>query len=276
MKIEERHIHYDERIDRYMRGMMDEQEKATFEQEVDSDQELRERLVATAMLATGIASEGMRQEGQAQLDAIKRMSRDEFITATQGNDGEKDEKKGTPRKPMFPLFMRWATGIAAAALVAIGFYALRPSTETSLEEEITTENVDIKNTKTVKPAKPTLASIADEYNKSFDSEPEEFKSIRQQIKRGRRTDMAALVHNIDNIPWPTAKHADKGADDGDEIIMTTGNYSDCTHWYKALAYLKMGDKDSAITELNALKEHGSNDELMKRAASLLKRLGQQH
>ena len=60
MTREERYIDYDERIDRYLRGQMDNQERAAFEQEVDGDKELRQRLVATARLAMGITREGMR------------------------------------------------------------------------------------------------------------------------------------------------------------------------------------------------------------------------
>ena len=90
MTREERYIEYDERIDRYLRNQMDDSERTAFEQDVDNDQELRERLVATAMLVKGIAQEGMRREGRAQLDAIS--------TALAELQAKPSEPK--PRKPI--------------------------------------------------------------------------------------------------------------------------------------------------------------------------------
>ena len=110
MTREERYIDYDERIDRYLRGQMDNQERAAFEQEVDGDKELRQRLVATARLAMGITREGMRSEGQAQLDTIKQMSKEEFIAATRGT---------THRRWSMPTLAKWGTAIAAVAILAI-------------------------------------------------------------------------------------------------------------------------------------------------------------
>ena len=103
MTREERYIEQDKRIDRYLRNQMSAQERADFEQEVDNNQELRERMVATSLLVLGISQVGMRREGGAQLDAIRQMSRAEFIQATRG-------KKN--RRPVWS-FMKWASGIAA-------------------------------------------------------------------------------------------------------------------------------------------------------------------
>lgn len=261
MTREERYIEQDERIDRYLRNQMGAQERADFEQEVDGNQELRERLVATSLLVQGISQVGMRREGQAQLDAIRQMSRDEFVRATQG-------KKS--RRPVWS-FMKWASGIAALAIIAYGlyiFYPTRPVEQAEMAQ--TVEKAPVKPTR--KPAKPTLASLADEYNKPFGSEPDQFVTIRQQIKAGRRQDMMAVVYDIDQVEWPTSKHEPKGAADEEEFKETQQNYADCTHWYKALAYLKAGERESAIKELNELIDHGTVEELVNRATGLLKEL----
>lgn len=55
MTREERYIEYDERINRYLRNQMSDSERDVFEQDVDNDHELRERLVATSLLVQGIA-----------------------------------------------------------------------------------------------------------------------------------------------------------------------------------------------------------------------------
>lgn len=263
MTREERYIEQDERIDRYLRNQMGAQERADFEQEVEGNQELRERLVATSLLVQGISQVGMRREGQAQLDAIRQMSRDEFVQATQG-------KKS--RRPVWS-FMKWASGIAALAVIAYGLYTFYPAHPVEQAEMAqTVEKAHVKPTKPRKLAKPTLASLADEYNKPFGSEPDQFVTIRQQIKDGRSQDMMAVVYDIEKVEWPTAKHGPKGASDDEVIKELTDNYSDCTHWYKALAYLKAGDRESAVKELTELIEHGKTEDLVNRATALLKKL----
>ena len=263
MNREERYIEYDDRIDRYLRNQMSDSERLRFEQDVDNNQELRERLVATSMLVQGIAQEGMRLEGKAQLDAIKQMSEGEFSQATQ-------VKK---RKNPFVIFMKWASGIAAAAIVAYGLYTYYPLTSKHHPEmaEVVKKS-PTKQAKSKKPAEPTLASIADKYNKPFSGEPDRFADIREQIQKSGSNDMMAVLHDIDKVEWPTAKHEPKGAADDEVYEELQQNYADCTRWYKALAYLKAGEKESAVMELNELIDHGTIEELVNRAAELLNKL----
>lgn len=263
MRREEKYIEYDERIDRYLRNQMSDCERSDFEQDADNDQELRERLVATSLLVQGIAQEGMRREGQAQLDAIKQMSADEFRQATQV------KKNGNP----FVTFMKWASGIAAAAIVAYGLYTYYPlSSKHHPEMAEVAKKSPAKQKKSKQPVEPTLASLADEYNRPFSSEPDKFADIRKQIQKSGSEDMMAVLYDIDKLEWPTAKHEPKGAADDEVYIELQQNYADCTRWYKALAYLKAGEKESAIKELNELIDHGTVEELVNRATDLLKKL----
>lgn len=263
MTREEKYIEYDGLIDRYLRNLMDDEERKAFEQDVDNNQELRERLVDTALLAQGIAQAGMQREGQAQLDAIRQMSREEFKRAA-GIKG---------RKPIWTL-TKWAASIAAIAVVAFGVYTYYPSGPKPLPEvtqTITRKPAKPQVEKT--PTEPTLASLADEYNTPFGNEPEEFTAISQQIKAGDK-ELMAVIEDIDNIAWPTAINSYKGADDEEDIKYTTDNFNDCTHWFKALAYLKADDKEGAVKELEELAEHGLNEDLIERATALLEKLKQ--
>ena len=81
-----------------------------------------------------------------------------------------------------------------------------------------------------------------------------------------------VVNDIDNVEWPTAKHGPKGGESEDEFKETLKNYEDCSHWYKALAYLKTNDKDSAVNELKELIDNGQIEELKERATELLGQL----
>ena len=263
MKREEKEIIYDERIDRYLRGLMGDSERAAFEQDVDNDQELRERLLATAMLTEGIAQAGMEREGQYQLDAIKEMNQEEFILATKG------KKKGRPSLS----FMRWASGIAAVAILAFCFYTLRPSATDDGPVIAQNEQVEVSRpAQPQKPTKPTLASLAKEYNRPIAGETDGFVAIREKIQNEQSKDMMAVVYDIEKIDAPTYNEGAMGAENAEVVKEAQQLHNDCTHWYKAPAYLKANDKKSAITELKTVKEHGSNEDLVKRATALLKKL----
>lgn len=286
MKREKRYIEYDERINRYLRNQMTELERAAFEQDVDKDQDLRERLVATSLLVQGISQEGMRREGQAQLEAIKQMNLDEYLTATKDDsigeiqamiqmDYDDDIADSSDTKVTRPIvkLMKWASGIAAAAIVAYGVYTFYPhSSRQQPEMAEVVKKTPAQPAKSKKPTESTLASLADKYNKPFGNEPDEFVDIRKQIKKSGSKDMMAVVYDIDKVERPTAINGPKGAEDEEELKETLKYYEDCTHWYKALAYLKANDKDSAIGELKELIDHGQIDELIQRATELLDKL----
>ena len=265
MKQQERYIEYDERIDRYLRNQMTDDERTAFEQDVEQDQELRERLVATSLLVQGIAEEGMRREGQAQLDAIKEMDESEFKNACQGNKPQSNRSK----------IIKWIPRIAAIALLAIGLYPiLVPSNNDQPPQmaEATAEET-VKPVVKKQPSKPTLASIANEYNKPIAGEPDEFVAIRMQVQNGdSKEEMMAVIYDIDKIEAPEYVEGAMGAENAEVIKEMQQMHIDCNRWYKALAYLKANDKSSAISELNELVKHSNNEDLINRASALLKKL----
>ena len=260
MTREERYIEYDERIDRYLRNQMTDSERTAFEQDVEQDQELRERLVATSLLVQGIAEEGMRREGQYQLDTISKMSLNEFEQASKG-------KKNT--------IIRWATGIAAIGIIAL-FLPVLFTTHSDVEsvvacEEVCDTAIELESPITIK--QPTLASLAKDYNRPIAGESDEFVAIRKQIQNGdSKEEMMAVVYDIDKIQEPTYNEGAMGAENAEVIKEMQQMHIDCVRWYKAMAYLKANDKNSAIRELEELNEHGTVEELVNRATKLLKEL----
>lgn len=267
MTREERYMEYDERIDRYLRNLMTDEERVAFEQDVEQDQELRERLVATSLLVQGIAEEGMRREGQAHLDAIKQMDEKAFQSACQG---DRTQSKRA-------IILKWIPRVAAIVVLAIGLYPiLVPSKNDQSSEmaEVACEKIDEPVMKK-QPAKPTLVSLANNYNKPFANEPDEFIAIRNQIQSGDSKEaLMAVVYDIDKIEAPEYVEGAMGAENAEVIKEMQQLHTDCTRWYKALAYLKANDKNSAIRELEELKELGTVDELVNRATKLLKELSQ--
>lgn len=289
MKLEQRNIEYDERINRYLRGLMGDDERTAFEQEVDGNEELRERLVSTSLLVQGIVEKGMQREGQYQLDFIRQMSPEEFEEATMGESlpyaESADMTIDTPidlDAPDAPKRSKsqfwWISGLAASIALVVGLFLINPTTNqqpsdvaSDVAYEVACDTaIEIESPITIK--QPTLASLAKEYNKPIAGEPDEFVAIRQQIQNEDSKDMMAVVYDINKIQAPTYNEGAMGAENAEVIKEKRQMYNDCNHWYKALALLKKGDKDSAIRELNNLKEQGSNEDLVKRATDLLKKL----
>lgn len=265
MTQEERHIEYDEHIDRYLRNQMTDDERAAFEQDVEQDQELRERLVAAALLVQGIAEEGMCREGQVQLDAIKQMGENEFENACQGNRPQSNRSK----------ILKWMPWIAAVAVLAIGLYPILKPSKTDQSPQMAEAPAEeiIKPAVKKQTSKPTLASLAKEYNRPIAGESDEFVAIRNQIQSGNsKEEMMAVVYDIDKIEAPQYVEGAMGAENAEVIKETQQMYTDCTRWYKALAYLKANDKSSAISELNELIKHSSNEDLINRVSALLEKL----
>ena len=243
-------IAYDERIDQYLRGQMSENERAAFEQDVKVDDYLRERLRVTSLLIKGIQEEGAKRN-QAQYDAVKSMSEEEFL-------------KAIKPEPGIPNWVKWATSIAAAIALIIAIKPLLfapPSANLS-----------------------GLVALADDYNQPLDNAPKEFESIRDQIKNSNTENALAIVDNIqvltDNIKSsiPVNPGVTKGVDDKSDVSDSTKSenaaivYDDYACWYKALAYLKAGEKDKAVEQLNILKENGSDRHLIEKANELLKKI----
>jgi len=254
MTQEEKNIAYDERIDQYLHGLMSEKERAAFEQDVKNDDNLRERFHATLLLAKGIQNEGARRN-QAQFDAVKNMSEEEFLKAIKPGSG-------------IPNWVKWVTSIAAAIALII---AIKPFVLFAPPSD------DL----------PGLVALADSFNQPLDNAPKEFESIRDQIKNSNTENALAIVDNIqvltDNIkssipvdPGET-RSIDNNSDDSATTTTTKSetsaiNYDDYACWYKALAYLKAGEKDKAVEQLNILKENGTNSSLIEKAKELLKKI----
>lgn len=246
-------IAYDERIDQYLRGQMSENERAAFEQDVKVDDYLRERLRVTSLLIKGIQEEGAKRN-KAQYDAVKSMSEEEFLKAIKPDTG-------------IPKWVKW---VASAAAVILLIIVARPLLFAPSGNNIT-----------------NLVALVEEYNQPLDNAPKEFESIRDQINNSNNKDALALVDNIQELAddlkssIPVDPGVTKGVDEkSDEPSHTAStksenseiNYDDYACWYKALAYMKAGEKDKAVEQLNILKENGTDSSFIEKANELLKKI----
>lgn len=280
MTLEEKNIAYDERIDRYLHGLMSEKERAVFEQDVKNDDNLRERFHATLLLVEGVRKEGARRN-QAQFDAVKSMSEEEFLDAIKPeSDSEGEEVPSAASIPAPPAaanrgrWIKWAVGIAAAIALIIAVIPLFFYSSSSFAPP--SDNLSVSS----------LVALADDYNQPLEGEPKEFESIREQINNSNNKDALALVDTIqelaDNIkssilvdPGGTRGLHEKSKDHHFRHTKSENSaivYDDYACWYKALAYLKAGEEDKAVEQLNNLKENGADCSLIEKANELLKRI----
>ena len=252
MTQEEKNIAYDERIDQFLRGLMNENERAVFEQDVKDDDNLRERLRATSLLIKGIREEGA-ERNQAQYDAVKSMSEEEFLNAI---------------KPPAYGWTKWAVGIAAAIalIIAVKPLLFGPSQSANMSG---------------------LVALVEEYNHPMDNAPKEFESIRNQINNSNNKEALAIVSKIQGITDsikssvpvdPGVTMGVSGKSDDSSFAASTKSetsasvYDDYACWYKSLAYLKAEEKDKAVEQLNILKENGADSSLIEKANEVLKKI----
>lgn len=281
MTQEEKNIAYDELIDQYLHGLMSEKERAVFEQDVKNDNDLRERLHATLLLVEGMRKDGARQN-QAQFDAVKSMSEEEFLDAIKPEFNSEDEEGTTAASISTPpaaanrgRWIMWTVGIAAAIALIIAVRPLLFNSTSSFAPS--SDNLSVSG----------LVALVEEYNQPLDNAPKEFESIRDQINNSNNKDALALVDNIQEladdlkISIPVDAGVTKGVDEkSDEPSNTAStksenseiNYDDYACWYKALAYMKAGEKDKAVEQLNILKENGTDSSLIEKANELLKKI----
>ena len=282
MTQEEKNIAYDERIDQYLRGLMNEKDRTLFEQDVKNDHDLRERLHATLLLVEGIRKDGARQN-QAQFDAVKSMSEEEFLDAIKPEFDSEDEEGTTAASISTPpaaaadrgRWIMWAVGIAAAIALIIAVRPLLFNSTSSFAPS--SDNLSVSS----------LVALVEEYNQPLDNAPKEFESIRDQINNSNNKDALALVDNIQELTddlkssIPVDPGMTKGVDEkSDEPSHTAStksenseiNYDDYACWYKALAYMKAGEKDKAVEQLNILKENGTDSSFIEKANELLKKI----
>ncbi len=96
-----------ERIDAYLRGEMSRDERTAFEADLKTDAALWREYMETKAIVEAIADRKSKLDRMAQWDAEQQMRARQVHRRT--------------------LIRRWTVGVSAAACLAIGFWAVRPT-----------------------------------------------------------------------------------------------------------------------------------------------------
>lgn len=224
----------DERISRFLQGLMDASEEAAFLDELKSKNELRQRASAQARLI-----KGMKQADEELISALKKsneMDVNQFILGAKINnrargkvamfddeDGEIGESIKMPSKSSIYKF------IAAASVILIFFVGYK--------------SYDYYDT----------TSLGKEYANTFPMT----SIVRGESNESIETELTALFENVVNdkdldqtitrllVLWQTAKQ---------ETYNEYTDYAPYIGWYLAIAYLEDYEKDRAMDILEEMEQ----------------------
>lgn len=243
IKVTEKEIREDERIDAFLRGKMSDDDAQQFLKELESNEELKGKAIAMARMIKAMDKAGREREEET-VKLLKSVSEEEFMDVVKENS--------TLHKPkVLPLWRRRSTILAIAAslllLIMIGGGY---------------QYIDYRNTQ----------SLAEAYALSFDSPSyikgeenagvtKELSGLYQNVKDGEEID--ETITRLTEL-WELSKL---------DTYNDYTNYSNEIGYELAIAYLRDNDKDNAKQVLLSLKQSVEPEsELGKKIDALLKEL----
>lgn len=227
-----------EKIEKYLKGLMDKNEEETFLQELEKNPELKERAIAMARLAKGVHAAGVRNDEDtidafrsSDIESIKKIadkvSNDKSNTIT-SNDSKVISINNRRR-------LSWIAAAACFACIFFVGYQYNSYYQTT--------------------------SLGDEYASSFDVEyniargdeskvVNELQELKQNISLGQ--DLENTIHRLE-ILWELS------------LMETYNDYTDFAPelgWNLAVAHLKNNDRKAALYILNKMSGLYDKDSAM--------------
>ena len=223
-----------ETIENYLTGQLAPEQRVRFEADLRTDPALAEAL-AFYMLTKQVAKEQAYEQRKAELDALRQKPAQ--LTGAMG-------ESQTRVRPLLSFPMRWAAAASIVLLLSLGWYFLRPTTET---RPIASEQVDayiatqLSQLPTTMDGGPTGSATAD--------------SLK----------MGVGLYNKGNIAEAGVVFAD---------ILTRQPDNDSALKYSGLVSLRQGNYDKAVTLFHRLSQRTelfSNPGPFYESLALLKR-----
>lgn len=214
----------DERIAKFLKGKMTQDEESAFMTDLKSDEELRSKAIVMARLSKGLSEVGHMQD-QEIIDAFLTIDKPtvENIArnTVKGNISTEKEKKA-PVVSMRKL-STWMSVAACLALIVwfgVGEYNNRQLIN------LANESYGVFGVEGLAKGDNTLSASEQKLATLFDN-----------VKEGK--DLDATIHDLE-ICWEISTM---------EIYNDYTNYSAEIGWNLAMAYLKIGEKNEAIKVL---------------------------
>lgn len=235
----------DERIERFLRGQMSPEEETQFHEDLRNDAELREHAQAVSALVKGLWI----KEKHRDKCATHRIVRDSQAPLRPcGMEIAADEEETPLAEPKKPNNLRrliiWSSSIAAALALVIGYNFYAESARYAQVNEMLSPYYEHYDPTSLSRGDADSVTIAHLYTL--------FNRIQEE------KDMKGIIAELEPI------YASLGTD------FTYYPYANDIAWNLALAYVKAGEKEKAISVLEAIVRDNEDLPIKDRANGLIK------
>lgn len=247
--IDYKNLEDDDRITAYLKGQMTTEEEHLFIKELNENQELREKAIATARLVKGLKQVGTEQD-KAIMDSFLATSEQGVNNVLKdvtkdGLNTETIQKKA--RILLFPKATKWLAAAASVICIVwlgVGYNNYRNTTGLGAEyDDVFTSSIYVRGA-----------------NYQTESE-KKLEKLFNDVKENKHIDEA--IHDL-NICWEIS------------LMESYNDYTDYSAeigWNLAIAYLKDNDKKQALLVLEKLYLITDDESVLKeKAKELLERL----
>lgn len=198
-----------DRIDRYLRKDMSQEESINFEQEALNNDELRKELGLSLLVRKSLASR------QQKLNLTNRW-----------------KYRGKAR------LMSIVTVTSFAALLVVGFIMLKPSNSSTPNKEMMAQNKVSETLSTIEKQEKVAETMESVRNKTDD------KEIVETIEKLEKQNEIPTISEVSDAQYMSSKQQDENVED---INLNIEVYE--LHWMKIRSLLRMGRKEEALTLL---------------------------
>jgi hypothetical protein len=206
----------DEKIDRYLRGEMSEQEATAFERELRKDSRLADRARLAGLLATTMKDEGEKRDA-ALIDAVSKLNDDDFREMIQ-HSGDEGTNKGKAK-----IRLIYTKRILAACVVlAIIMFGV--------------SKIDFGNAST-----KMRADLFEQYYKPYNIKGETYDAGSDRINAMGGKSTAMIIEEASTLINKRSKHCVNSGIKMLERLLKLNYKPELEHeihWYLGFGYLK--------------------------------------
>ena len=235
----------DERIERFLRGQMTPEEETQFHEDLKNDPDLREHALVVSSLIKGLRFSEFISD-YSVIRSVQKQSEEPLRHC--GMEIADDEEETPPAEPKKPSNSRrlviWSSSIAAALVLVIGYNFYAESARYAQVNEMLSPYYEHYDPTSLSRGDADSVTIAHLYTL--------FNRIQEEKK------MKGIIAELEPI------YASLGTD------FTYYPYANDIAWNLALAYVKAGEKEKAISVLEAIVRDNEDLPIKDRANGLIK------
>lgn len=237
----------DERIERFLRGQMTPEEETQFHEDINNNPDLREQALVVSSLIKGLRFSEFISD-YSVIRSVQKQSEEPLRHC--GMEIADDEEETPPEEPKKPNNLRrliiWSSSIAAALALVIGYNFYAESARYAQVNEMLSPYYEHYDPTSLSRGDADSVTIAHLYTL--------FNRIQEE------KDMKGIIAELEPIYESI---------ESDFIYYP---YANDIAWNLALAYVKAGEKDKAISVLETIVHDNEETPIADRAKALIETL----